>query len=66
MTAMGAETVNGPAKGHATGTGWTDEAWDAYVRSHPKATYLQVGAWARVKAATGWTSSPIANGRCCS
>jgi lipid II:glycine glycyltransferase (peptidoglycan interpeptide bridge formation enzyme) len=32
------------------------ESWDAYVRGHPLSTYLQTGAWARVKAATGWSS----------
>ena len=25
---------------------WTDEAWDAYVRRHPLATYLQTAPWA--------------------
>ncbi|HXG25508.1 MAG TPA: peptidoglycan bridge formation glycyltransferase FemA/FemB family protein [Candidatus Binatia bacterium] len=38
-------------------TAWTSEAWDAYVRAHPKATYLQVAAWPRVKAGTGWSST---------
>jgi peptidoglycan pentaglycine glycine transferase (the first glycine) len=33
---------------------WTSEAWDAYVRAHPKATYLQTRAWATVKAPNGW------------
>jgi len=32
------------------------ESWDAYVRAHPLATYLQTSTWARVKAATGWSS----------
>ncbi len=32
------------------------DAWDAYVAAHPLATYLQTAAWARVKAANGWTS----------
>jgi lipid II:glycine glycyltransferase (peptidoglycan interpeptide bridge formation enzyme) len=31
-------------------------AWDAFVASHPLATYLQTAAWARVKAANGWSS----------
>jgi peptidoglycan pentaglycine glycine transferase (the first glycine) len=38
-------------------TGWTPDAWDAFVRSNPRASYLQTGAWARVKASTGW--SPV-------
>jgi peptidoglycan pentaglycine glycine transferase (the first glycine) len=42
-----------------TGGDWTDEAWDAYVRAHPKATYLQVEPWARVKAATGWSAALV-------
>lgn len=29
-------------------------AWDAYVRGHPGATYLQTGAWAQHKLGTGW------------
>ena len=41
------------------GGAWTAEAWDAYVRAHPKATYLQVAPWARVKASTGWSSQLI-------
>ncbi|HUQ43105.1 MAG TPA: peptidoglycan bridge formation glycyltransferase FemA/FemB family protein [Candidatus Limnocylindria bacterium] len=39
-----------------SGTPWTPESWDAYVRAHPLATYVQLEAWARVKAATGWSS----------
>ena len=39
--------------------GWTSEAWDAYVRAHPRATYLQVEPWARVKAATGWSAALV-------
>lgn len=34
----------------------TPASWDAYVRTHPLATYLQTNAWAKVKAATGWSS----------
>jgi peptidoglycan pentaglycine glycine transferase (the first glycine) len=34
----------------------TPEAWDAYVRGHERATYLQTSPWARVKASTGWSS----------
>jgi lipid II:glycine glycyltransferase (peptidoglycan interpeptide bridge formation enzyme) len=40
---------------------WTDETWDAYVRAHPKATYLQVEPWARVKQATGWSAALVGN-----
>jgi peptidoglycan pentaglycine glycine transferase (the first glycine) len=29
------------------------------TRAHPKATYLQVRPWARVKAATGWSSAVV-------
>lgn len=42
-----------------TSTAWTDEGWDAYVRAHPRATYLQVEPWARVKAATGWSPALV-------
>ena len=38
---------------------WTSEAWDSYVRAHPKATYLQVAPWARVKKATGWSAAVV-------
>jgi peptidoglycan pentaglycine glycine transferase (the first glycine) len=47
--------VTAPAHGRA----WTSEAWDAYVRVHPKATYLQVEPWARVKASTGWSTAIV-------
>jgi lipid II:glycine glycyltransferase (peptidoglycan interpeptide bridge formation enzyme) len=40
----------------ATTDRWTAETWDAYVRGHPRATYLQTSAWASVKQATGWSS----------
>ena len=43
----------------AVGASWSSDAWDAHVRAHPKATYLQVEAWARVKAATGWSSTIV-------
>jgi lipid II:glycine glycyltransferase (peptidoglycan interpeptide bridge formation enzyme) len=32
----------------------TPESWDAYVRAHPAATYLQTNAWAQHKLGTGW------------
>ncbi|MGZ8528218.1 MAG: peptidoglycan bridge formation glycyltransferase FemA/FemB family protein, partial [Candidatus Limnocylindrales bacterium] len=43
-------------------------AWDAFVAGHPRATYLQTAAWARVKAANDWSSrlvvtSPGGDGR---
>jgi lipid II:glycine glycyltransferase (peptidoglycan interpeptide bridge formation enzyme) len=40
---------------------WTAEAWDAYVRGHARATYLQTSPWARVKASTGWSSVVVGN-----
>jgi peptidoglycan pentaglycine glycine transferase (the first glycine) len=39
--------------------GWRPEAWDGYVRSHPRATYLQTTAWARVKRSTGWAATNV-------
>lgn len=38
---------------------WTSQTWDSYVRTHPRATYLQVEPWARVKAATGWSQALV-------
>ena len=38
---------------------WTDEAWEAFVRSNDRATYLQTTAWAKVKSETGWSSVRI-------
>lgn len=32
------------------------EAWDAVVEANPLGSYLQLDAWARVKAVNGWTS----------
>ncbi len=40
----------------------TPEAWDAHVRAHPAATYLQTSAWARHKLATGWRPKLILAG----
>jgi lipid II:glycine glycyltransferase (peptidoglycan interpeptide bridge formation enzyme) len=31
-----------------------DKAWDAFVESTPNAQYLQMSAWAKVKAPNGW------------
>jgi peptidoglycan pentaglycine glycine transferase (the first glycine) len=33
--------------------------WDAFVAASPQATYLQATAWARVKAANGWSAEHI-------
>jgi lipid II:glycine glycyltransferase (peptidoglycan interpeptide bridge formation enzyme) len=33
-----------------------DEAWDAFVESNPRGSYLQLSGWARVKAVNGWTT----------
>jgi peptidoglycan pentaglycine glycine transferase (the first glycine) len=38
---------------------WRPEAWDGYVRTHPRATYLQTTAWARVKRSTGWAATNV-------
>lgn len=43
----------------APGEAWTVDSWDAYVRAHQRATYLQTSAWARVKAATGWSATHV-------
>jgi lipid II:glycine glycyltransferase (peptidoglycan interpeptide bridge formation enzyme) len=40
----------------------TSEAWDAHVRGHPSATYLQTSAWARHKLGTGWRSGLVVAG----
>ena len=45
-----AVTVGAPTSGDPS------VAWDAFVAGHPLATYLQTAAWARVKAANGWSS----------
>jgi peptidoglycan pentaglycine glycine transferase (the first glycine) len=39
----------------------TIEDWDRFVASNPLATYLQVSAWARVKAANGWSSTVVSD-----
>lgn len=36
--------------------------WDARVRAHPRATYLQTTAWATVKAPNGWQSRLVLAG----
>jgi peptidoglycan pentaglycine glycine transferase (the first glycine) len=40
-------------------SGWDPGAWDAYVRNHRRATYLQTTAWARVKRSTGWAATNV-------
>lgn len=46
------------------GAGPTEtQDWDGFVAEHPLATYLQVSAWARVKAANGWSSLTIESAR---
>jgi len=32
----------------------SDAAWDAFVEANPRASYLQLSAWAGTKAANGW------------
>lgn len=61
MTDGAPAVVDPPARGDgpvATAPVETDAsaAWDAFVAGHPQATYLQTAAWARVKAANGWSS----------
>ena len=34
-------------------------AWDEFVAASPQATYLQASAWARVKAANGWSAERV-------
>jgi lipid II:glycine glycyltransferase (peptidoglycan interpeptide bridge formation enzyme) len=38
---------------------WTVASWDAHVRAHPQATYLQTSAWTTVKLANGWSSTLV-------
>ncbi len=40
----------------------TDDAWDRFVAADPLATYLQLSAWARVKAPNGWRSRRVVAG----
>ncbi|MHB8400108.1 MAG: lipid II:glycine glycyltransferase FemX, partial [Candidatus Limnocylindrales bacterium] len=37
-------------------------AWDGFVAGLPLATYLQLSAWARVKAANGWLAQRVISG----
>ena len=41
-------------------TPFTMLGWDAYVRRHRGATYLQTGAWAETKRSTGWRPALVA------
>ncbi len=36
-----------------------DQAWDAFVASHPRGHILQTSAWASLKAAFGWTAGRV-------
>jgi lipid II:glycine glycyltransferase (peptidoglycan interpeptide bridge formation enzyme) len=36
-----------------------DRAWDAFVAATPTASYLQLTAWARVKAVNGWRAERV-------
>lgn len=36
-----------------------DEGWDAFVEVNPRATYLQLSAWAGTKEANGWRPWPV-------
>ena len=42
-----------------TRSDWEPAHWNAYVRAHPSATYLQTTAWARVKRSTGWAATNV-------
>jgi lipid II:glycine glycyltransferase (peptidoglycan interpeptide bridge formation enzyme) len=48
---MTASVVKGPA--HADPS---PSAWDTFVEANPRGSYLQLSAWARVKAVNGWTA----------
>jgi len=43
----------------ATPAAWTAATWDAQVRAHPRATYLQTSAWATVKRPNGWSPTHV-------
>jgi peptidoglycan pentaglycine glycine transferase (the first glycine) len=43
-----------------TGSAAEDEAWDAFVASSDPGSYLQLAAWATVKAVNGWTAHRVA------
>ena len=43
----------------AAGLRLDDRAWDAFVAGSPQASYLQLTAWARVKAANGWRAERV-------
>ena len=57
--------VDGTNRGELEPTGealWDasdDASWDAFVAASPLATYLQVSAWAAVKAPNGWASRRV-------
>ena len=43
----------------AARSGWEPDPWNAYVRAHPRSTYLQTTAWATVKRSTGWSATNV-------
>ncbi|HSL97254.1 MAG TPA: peptidoglycan bridge formation glycyltransferase FemA/FemB family protein, partial [Candidatus Deferrimicrobiaceae bacterium] len=59
---MSADPSPTTANPGASGTPDTPAAWDAYVRRHASATYLQTSAWARHKLGTGWRPSLVVAG----
>ena len=58
---MSDETTVRPAEraGQPSPTPSDDDAWDRFVAADPLATYLQVAAWARVKAPNGWRARRV-------
>ena len=42
-----------------TGRTMSDGTWDAFVAANPLATYLQLSAWASVKAPNGWRGTRL-------
>jgi len=48
----GADPASRPADADAA-------AWDAFVESNPRGSYLQLSGWARVKAVNGWASQRL-------
>ncbi len=52
----GGHAIGDPA---STRPAWTPDAWDAQVRAHPQATYLQTSSWATVKRPNGWSPALV-------
>lgn len=38
----------------------SDAQWDTFVRQHPRANFLQLSAWAKLKCAYGWSTDRVA------